>query len=620
MTPPTRVGPALLPFLFAFLIWIPAGAAVPVYDTAEVVLHSAQTFDGNSGTPNPFTSVTLTLTVVAPDGRNFQVDGFFDGNGAGGAVGNVFKARIFLDQPGTWSWTSSSATSGLNGQSGQISCSGSLPGLFAKGPVIVPASTPRYFAHADGTPLLLLGKMLDFDAIPDQFTTFWFLSETLSENDRRDELDYQRSLGVNTMAIYLFNEGDFNNGIHPTNPWVGSCPGCDRTRFDLAHWRTYETWARTLRDEGMVAQFWFFADDSGVGGFSMADRLRLIRYGMARMSAYANTMFVVTLEWEEGWTASEVDQAGQHLQSFNPWRRLASVHGSPGPFDFPNASWANYMDLQIGILDDWTSNHQNALESRALAAKPSFCQEFAQGYESGFSRIKAWSVFLAGQAGVGSGAYLAWMAEFARTVPFQRMAPADNRIISGAAYCMAEAGLQYVVYFPEGGTALVDLSGTSGTLDVQWFDTRTGQWSSGGTVTGGGTVSFTSPQGSEDMALWLRPPAGSTPPPVLGVTFSGRTGFDWSSTRDATSYDVVRGDLSVLRAQRTFTPAVNACLENNGTDRHANDPVTPASGQGFWYLVRGVSASAGPGSYAVGDARERAGRDAEIAASAAACP
>jgi len=619
MTHPTRMGPALLPFFLACISWSLAGAAVPVYDTAEVVLHSAQTFDGNSGTPNPFTSVTLTLTVVAPDGRNFQVDGFFDGNGAGSAVGNVFKARVFLDQPGTWSWTSSSATSGLNGQSGQIVSSGTLPGLFAKGPIVVPPATPRYFGHADGTPVLLLGKMLDFDAPPDQFTTFTFFSETFTDAERRAELDYQHSLGVNTMGIYLFNEGDFNNGAHPTNPWVGSCPSCDRTRFDLAHWRSFETWARTLRDEGMIAQLWFFADDSGVGGFSMADRQRLIRYGMARLSAYANTAFVITLEWEEAFTASEVDQAGQHLQSFNPWRRLASVHGSPGPFDFPQASWANYMDIQIGILDDWVQNHQDALATRALAAKPSFCQEFAQGYESGFSRIKAWSVFLAGQAGVGSGAYLSWLAEFARAVPFQRMTPADSRVVSGEAYCMAEAGVQYVVYFPQGGTALVDLSGTSGSLDAQWFDPQTGQWSSAGAVTGGGTVSFTSPQGTDDMALWIRKPTGAPPPPVLGVTFSGDTAFDWSDTRDATSYDVVRGDLSILRAQRSFTPSVNTCLENNGTDRHANDSASPAAGQGFWYLVRGVS-TGGAGSYAVGDARERPGRDAEIAASAAACP
>lgn len=617
---PTRLGPALLPnFLVACFTWSLAGAAVPRYDTAEVVLHSAQTFDGNSGTPNPFTSVTLTLNVVAPDGRNFQVDGFFDGDGAGGAAGNVFKARVFLDQEGTWSWTSSSATSGLNGQSGQISCQGTLPGLFAKGPLVVPGATPRYFAHADGTPVLLLGKMLDFAAPPEQFTTFTFFSELLSEAQRRDELDYQHALGLNLMAIYLFNDSDFN-GTYPTNPWVGTCSSCDRTRFDLAHWHTYENWTRTLRDEGVVAQLWFFADDSGVIYMPMADRLRLIRYGMARLSAYANTAFILALEWEENWTSAEVDQAGQYLQSFNPWLRLASVHGTPGPFDFPQASWANYMDLQSDILGSADVNHQDALATRALAVKPSFAQEFAQGYEDTLNRTKAWSVFLAGQAGVGSGAYLVHLGAFVRDVPFQRMQPADELVVSGRAYCMAEAGFHYVVYMPQGDTVLLDLSGATGSFEGQWFDPRTGQWSAAGTVAGGGTVSFDPPGGSQDYALWLRPLGGSPPPPVAGVAFTSKSGFGWSDTRDATTYDVVRGDLTVLRAQGSFTSSVNACLENDGADRVANDTATPASGKGFWYLVRGVSATGAPGSYASGDAREQAGRDVEIAASSAECP
>ena len=94
-------------------------------------------------------------------------------------MGDVFKARLFLDRLGTWSWTSSSATSGLGGKSGQIVCQGVLAGSFAKGPVVVPGTAPRYFAHADGTPVLLLGKMLDFDSpTPEQFTTFTFFSES----------------------------------------------------------------------------------------------------------------------------------------------------------------------------------------------------------------------------------------------------------------------------------------------------------------------------------------------------------------------------------------------------------------------------------------------------------
>ena len=60
-----RLGPALTVCLLAWGV----AAAVAKYDTAEVVLHSGQVFDGISGTPNPFTTVVLTLSVTAPDGR-----------------------------------------------------------------------------------------------------------------------------------------------------------------------------------------------------------------------------------------------------------------------------------------------------------------------------------------------------------------------------------------------------------------------------------------------------------------------------------------------------------------------------------------------------------------------
>jgi hypothetical protein len=611
----------LAPLLFALVACGAAGASVPKYDTAEVVLHASVPFNGVSGTPNPFTSVTLTLNVTAPDGRTFQVDGFFDGDGNGGGVGDVFKARIFLDQEGTWAWTSSSATAGLGGQSGQIVCSGLLAGAFAKGPLIIRGGRPRYFAYADGTPVYLLGKMLDFDApTPFQRTTLIFFSHVLTDADRRFGLDYWHTMDLNKLSIYTFNSGDFD-GTEPTSPWLG-CPSCDRTRFDLAHWQTFETWTRTLRDEGMFAEIWFFADNSGVGGFPLADRQRLIRYAMARLSGYVNTMFLVTAEWEEGFNLDELQQCADTMRAFNPWQRQTSTHCLPGLFDFPDAAWADYMSIQVGNTSGYNQNHNTAVANRALARKPSLSEEFAQGYESGLSRQKAWAVFTAGQAGTGTGAYLLWLAMFVREAPFYKMDPADSLILSGQAYCLAEPGYNYVVYLPFGGTVTLDLRGASGSFEAQWFNPQYGVWSSAGTVAGGGTPSFVGPFADDDMVLWLRPLiSGSTPPPrVTGFGFAARSAMDWEDTLAAASYDVVKGSLGTLRAQGSFTPSVTACVENNGTDRTAGDATVPSPGQGFWYLVRATRSNGTNGSYSMAVPRERAGRDAEIAAAAARCP
>jgi hypothetical protein len=49
------------------------------------------------------------------------------------------------------------------------------------------------------------------------------------------------------------------------------------------------------------------------------------------------------------------------------------------------------------------------------------------------------------------------------------------------------------------------------------------------------------------------------------------------------------------------------------------DATLPPPGGGFWYLVRGLSCG-GPGTYDSGAASQIGSRDAEIAASANACP
>lgn len=57
-----------------------------------------------------------------------------------------------------------------------------------------------------------------------------------------------------------------------------------------------------------------------------------------------------------------------------------------------------------------------------------------------------------------------------RTVPFERMVPADDLVLTGPAYALAEAGKSYVVYLYDGGAVSVNLSGASGTVKVDWFN------------------------------------------------------------------------------------------------------------------------------------------------------
>ena len=119
--------------------------------------------------------------------------------------------------------------------------------------------------------------------------------------------------------------------------------------------------------------------------------------------------------------------------------------------------------------------------------------------------------------------------------------------------------------------------------------------------------------------------ADDVPLPLAGTSLAlSRTGFTanlaWAVFQGATSYDVVRGGLATLRGfAGDFTPSVNACVVNNTAATAAADPSVPGSGDAWWYVVRGVNCG-GAGSYDSGSPRQAGSRDAEIAASGAACP
>jgi hypothetical protein len=98
-----------------------------------------------------------------------------------------------------------------------------------------------------------------------------------------------------------------------------------------------------------------------------------------------------------------------------------------------------------------------------------------------------------------------------------------------------------------------------------------------------------------------------------------KTRLWWGSVAGATTYDVVRGDLIPLRTSGgnfSLTSVTLSCAANNTASTFWLPAETPASGQGFWYLVRGQPA----GAYDEGVASQSGARDAEIAASGNGCP
>jgi len=113
------------------------------------------------------------------------------------------------------------------------------------------------------------------------------------------------------------------------------------------------------------------------------------------------------------------------------------------------------------------------------------------------------------------------------------------------------------------------------------------------------------------------PPSGAVSlligPAITGVDLS------WPAVPGATSYDVVRGDLGLLRSSSgDFSIAVTDCLSNDQGGLIYNATNDPDPGQALFYLVRAEACLAG--TYDTAGPGQSAPRDAEVALAPSACP
>jgi N-acetylneuraminic acid mutarotase len=118
---------------------------------------------------------------------------------------------------------------------------------------------------------------------------------------------------------------------------------------------------------------------------------------------------------------------------------------------------------------------------------------------------------------------------------------------------------------------------------------------------------------------------GVPPPGVLPGLLTGKSGtatvLSWPAVPDATGYDAVKGNLGPLRnSGGNFTTTTKACIADDVAAMTIQDAEVPPPTGGLWFLVRAVNACGGDGTYDEGGPAQQGSRDAEIAASANACP
>ena len=471
---------------------------VDCFKTVELVFDQAVYNEGNL-----FDTYLLRLEVTDPSGNRFEIDGFYDGDGQGGQSGNIWKARLCPDQPGTWTWRTIPGDRfdvGLQGLGGQfeVTPSDDRGGLVADG---------RYFKLQDGAPLYLVGNFLDF--VDGRQSTHVYMSETIGDAERAAIMARQRSFhDANKANIYLANKGDY--GSRSVTPWVGTAGSNDKSRMDLSRWHLYDDYIRDFKDSEMLAELWFFADDSNFGSMTLDDQKRLIRYAMARTSAFTHTSYVLALEWQEGFSATRINQLGTYAQECNPWERVLSVHSSSRTnWQFGGQDWPTFIATQAGNSAVASDVNSYGLTIRSQDTLPHIDEEYGilRSDVDGRLRHNLWANLAGGAAGGGTGSDLAALQRFLEQsqMPFQRMTPDNSLVTSGGSmsFALAETGHHYLV-FSVLESFQVNLSGTD--LQACWFNPRDPEADLGTPfAVSAGLRTFTppAPESGTDWILWI---------------------------------------------------------------------------------------------------------------------
>lgn len=83
------------------------------------------------------------------------------------------------------------------------------------------------------------------------------------------------------------------------------------------------------------------------------------------------------------------------------------------------------------------------------------------------------------------------------------MVPRNDLASSG--YCLANPGKEYLIYLPNGGEVVVDLSTVSGTFAVEWFNPETGEAISSEAIDGGKSEKLVTPFDGDAVLYILKP-------------------------------------------------------------------------------------------------------------------
>ncbi|HEX9792531.1 MAG TPA: DUF5060 domain-containing protein [Planctomycetota bacterium] len=341
--------------------------------------------EASDDAPNPFLDFRLEVEFHGPSGQTYRVPGFFDGDGAGGSAGSVWRARFTPDEAGSWHWLvsyrggprvaiSKDPLAGapfppLNGKEGSLiveARDSAAPGFWSLGRLEHVAG--HYFRTAAGGPWIKTGtnspeNFLAFDGFDDMISGLTVHHYWGHRSDWRPgdpdwgstagrgiigAINYLADAGANSIFMLLMNVGGDTRDVWP---WIGpidrnGSPNNDNTHFHLGRMRQWNIVFEHAQRRGILLHFALNEaesrnkrelDDALLG----VERKLYYREMVARFAHHNAVQWNICEEYDIKLPLPplRVKRFAGWLQDLDPYRHPITVH----QFQDPVVSWAPFV-------------------------------------------------------------------------------------------------------------------------------------------------------------------------------------------------------------------------------------------------------------------------------------
>ncbi len=470
------------------------------------------TIEARGEVENPF-EVELMATFISPSGKSQSIPAFYNG-------AREWVVRFSGNEPGEWSYRTSSPYKALKSQSGKVTVS-STPYLGLKGGVVVSKENPGKFARESGEGFFLMGFEADFLFALDYGSESGTpqLDGVLSEIQRERfnyvvmnvyayDLEWEKDERFEDLPQYNFG------GREEMFPFLGTNSEPDYSGLNIEFFEKLDRTIYKLYERDIISHLMIYvwSDHIAWPELTSDEGNRYFDYVVKRYQAFPNIVWDISKEalGYQRVTADFVTERIDRLREIDSYSRLLTVHdyrycgAYPDKVDFiVKQDWdyryyPNMLELGRRHPDKPCVNIENGGYERAdyliydngnyddaeTCLGRNYAALFAGAYSTYYWQGMAWHIMIYDwfEAGVSEyrpkTQYYRYMSEFFERYPYESLRPEPKFNSSG--YCMTDDRGLYIFYLPRGSRKaetykLRDVA--EGVITYRWFNPLTGEYS-----------------------------------------------------------------------------------------------------------------------------------------------